>query len=137
MFREFFLEPYQKIYGFYKANGAEIVVHHSDSYAANLVPTMIEMGIDVFQGAVDTNNIPQLLQNYGGKIAVMGGLNNGKIDVPGWTPELVAAEVEKVCRECGTKYFIPCLTAGGPGSTFPGVYQCVSENIDRMSKILF
>jgi hypothetical protein len=29
---------------------------------------------------------------------------------------------------------IPCLTRGGPTSTFPGVYEAVDEEIDRMSK---
>jgi len=137
MFREFFLEPYQRFYGFLKANGVELIIHHNDAYSANLVPTMIDMGIDVWQGPVDTNDLPALLQQYGPKLSLMGGLNNGKIDVPDWTPELVSAEVEKVCRACGTKYFIPCMTAGLSGSVFPGVYDCVSENIDRMSKILF
>ena len=32
------------------------LVHHSDSYAATLVPSMIEMGIDVWQGCMETNN---------------------------------------------------------------------------------
>jgi uroporphyrinogen-III decarboxylase len=44
MFAEFFLPAYKKIYGFYKANGTELVVHHNDAYSANLVPYMIEMG---------------------------------------------------------------------------------------------
>ncbi|MDR3343524.1 MAG: hypothetical protein LBT14_12230 [Treponema sp.] len=35
-----------------KSHGVEIIVHHSDSYTANLVPQMIEMGIDVFQGNI-------------------------------------------------------------------------------------
>ena len=30
--------------------GVDVIVHHSDSYAATLVPYMIEMGIDVWQG---------------------------------------------------------------------------------------
>ena len=137
MFREFYLEPYQRIYGYYKAHGVEVIVHHSDSYAANLVPSMIEMGIDVWQGAVTTNDIPSLLAQYGSKLTIMGGLNNGILDKVDWTPEAVAEEVERMCRSCGNKYFIPCLTSGLPGSTYPGVYQCVSENIDRMSKLLF
>lgn len=137
MFEEFIVPSYKKIYGYYKSHGVELIVHHSDSYAANLVPYMIEMGIDVFQGCINTNNIPELIKKYGGKISFMGGLNNGVLDVHNWTEELIASEVEKVCRECGKLYFIPCLTAGGPGSTYPGVYDAVSRQIDRMSGILF
>lgn len=137
MFNEFILPAYKKIYGYYKENGIEIIVHHSDSYAANLVPAMIEMGIDVWQGCISTNNIPELIKKYGGQISFMGGINNGIVDVPDWTPELIAQETEKVCRECGKLYFIPNATMGGPDSTYPGVYDAVSAEIDRMSKKMY
>ncbi|NLL39248.1 MAG: uroporphyrinogen decarboxylase [Clostridiales bacterium] len=137
MFEEFIVPSYKRIYGYYKSHGVELIIHHSDSYAANLVPYMIEMGIDVFQGCVDTNNVPELIKKYGGKISFMGGLNNGILDVHNWTEELIATHVEKVCRECGKLYFIPCLTAGGPGSTYPGVFEAVSKHVDRMSSLLF
>jgi hypothetical protein len=137
MFDDFFLEPYKQVYGYYKSHGVEVIVHHSDSYAANLVPEMIEMGIDVFQGCVTTNNVPELVKKYGGKISFMGDLNNGVMDKEDWTPELVKAEVERACRNNGKLYFIPCLTQGGPGSTFPGVYEAVSAEINRMSGEMF
>ena len=53
MFDEFLLEPYKEIYGYYHSHGVELVIHHSDSYAATLVPSMIEMGIDVWQGCME------------------------------------------------------------------------------------
>ena len=137
MFDEFIFPSYKKIYGYYKSHGVELVIHHSDSYAATLVPYMIDMGIDVFQGCLDTNNVPELIRKYGGKISFMGAINNGIVDIPGWTDELVAQYVEKTCRECGKLYFIPCCTAGGPGSSFPGVFEAVTREIDKMSKALF
>lgn len=72
MFDEFLLEPYKEIYGYYHSHGVELVIHHSDSYAATLVPSMIEMGIDVWQGCMETNNLPELIRKYGGKISFMG-----------------------------------------------------------------
>jgi hypothetical protein len=137
MFEEFLLPAYKKIYGFYKDNGVEIIVHHSDSYAANLVPFMIEMGIDIFQGAMKTNNIPDLIEKYGGRISIMGGLHSGEVDFPGWTKEIIAAEVEKACRTNGKLFYIPCVTHGGPASHFPGVYEVINAEIDRMSKEMF
>ncbi|PKM61199.1 MAG: uroporphyrinogen decarboxylase [Firmicutes bacterium HGW-Firmicutes-4] len=137
MFAEFFLPAYKKIYGFYKDNGVELVVHHSDSYAANLVPFMIEMGIDIWQGVMNTNNIPGLIKEYGGKISFMGGIHSGLVDFPGWTPEIVADYVEKACRDNGKLYFIPCQTSGLPIDNFEGVYATVSKEIDRMSTILY
>lgn len=77
MFAEFIVPAYKKIYGFYKANGVELVVHHSDSYAANLVPLMIEMGIDIWQGCISNNNVPELIKQYGGQIcSFMGDIDN-------------------------------------------------------------
>jgi hypothetical protein len=137
MFDEFYLPAYKKIYAYYKSHGVELIVHHSDSYAATLVPQMIEMGVDIYQGCMTSNNVPELVKKYGGKISFMGDLNNGVLDKPDWTKELVRSEVERACRNNGKLYYIPCLVMGGPGSTFPGVYEAVDEEIDRMSKEMF
>lgn len=137
MFEDFFLESYKQIYGYYKANGVKLIVHHADCYAATLVPNMIEMGIDIWQGPQSTNNIPALIEKYGGQISFMGGIDSGWIDRPDWTQEQVSATVRRVCDECGTKYFIPCLSQGLSFSTFPGVYEATSEEIARISKEKF
>ena len=128
MFDEFLLEPYKKIYGFWKANGVEVIVHHSDSYVADLIPSMIEMGVDVHQGTLDTNRIPEQIRNYGGKLSFMGGLNNGKYDKPDWTRDEIRTGLAGLLEETkGMKYLIPALTMGEPGAIFPGVYDCVDE----------
>lgn len=137
MFDEFFLEPYTRIYSYYKEHGVELVVHHSDSYAATLVPSMIKMGVDVWQGCAQTNNIPELVKQYGGQISFMGGLDNILVDFEGWTQENCRKVVRKICDECGTKYFIPCIMQGGPGSVFPGVYAALTQEIDAYSEEVF
>jgi hypothetical protein len=115
----------------------EIIVHHSDSYAADLVPEMIEMGIDVFQGAVSTNNIPELIKQYGGQITIMGGLDNGKYDREDWTREKVRAGLKELLEGTGSKYIIPALTMGGPETTYPGLYEAVSEIVGEFDEIYF
>jgi hypothetical protein len=137
MFAEFFVPAYQKIYGTYKSNGVELVIHHSDSYAANLVPSMIEMGIDIWQGCSTTNNVPELIKQFGGKISFMGDIDNGVVDREDWTPELIAKEVRRACETNGKLYFIPNTTMGGPMSSYPGVYEETSKAIDKMSKEMF
>lgn len=134
MFREFIVPAYKKIYGYWKENGVQLIIHHSDSYCANLVEDMIDIGIDIWQGAMTTNNLPEVIRKYGGRIAVQGGIDNGLVDRPDWTPENCMKYTRAVCEACGTKYFIPSTTMGGPESTFPGVYDCVDECIDQMSK---
>ena len=113
------------------------LVHHSDSYRETLVPEMIEMGIDIWQGALSTNNLPKIINEYGEKITIMGGIDNGKIDRVDWTKEKILEETERVCKLCGTKFFIPCATMGGAGSSYEGVYEAVSESIDILSDRMF
>ena len=138
MFEEFIVPAFKKIYGTYKDNGVELVVHHSDSYVANLAGYMHEMHIDILQGCTTTNNVPELVKEWGLKgVSWMGDLDNGVIDKADWSPELVAREVRRACETNGKHYFIPCLAAGGPGSTYKGVYEAVSKEIDKMSKEMF
>ena len=137
MFREFVKPAYMKIYGYYKAHGVDLIIHHSDSYAATLVPDMIDMGIDVWQGVMNTNNIPELIQKYGGQITFMGGIDSATVDFEGWTEEVVAEQVRKACEANGKLYFIPCTSQGLPISTYPGVYEAVGRAIDAMSREMF
>lgn len=137
MFKDFFVEPYKRLYGFWKDNGIELVVHHSDSYGANLVPHMIEMGIDIWQGVMTTNDTPKLIEKYGKQITFMGQIDNGPVDTVDWKPEIIAEHVEKACTTCGKSHFIPCLTQGMFYSSFPGVYDETTRAIDRMSKQMF
>ena len=131
MFAEFFVEPYKEVYGYYHDHGVEFVFHHNDSYSANLVPYMIEMGIDVWQGAMEGNNFPEMLEKYKGQIAFMGNIDNKFVDFDGWTPE----DVDRVAREHLDGYdfpsYIPCISQGGPGSTFSGTYVELVKAIDR------
>ena len=135
MFDEFITPAYKKIYGYYKDHGV-LVIHHNDAYSATLVPSMIEMGIDIWQGPTPTNNIPELIEKYGGQITFMGEIETKELDLPDWTQEKVAAEVERACLKCGCHSFIPCLTAGTPLTAFPGVGEAVSKEIAKMSEKL-
>ena len=137
MFEDFFLPSYKRIYGAYKKMGAELIVHHSDSYGASLVPYMIELGVDIWQGVLSTNNTPSLIKKYGGKISFMGNIDSGIVDCPGWNKELIRKTAEKACRECGKLYFIPCLTQGLNKSTFAGVYEAADDAIEECSRLYF
>ena len=139
MFREFIKPAFAKIYKFWKEeNGCSLLIHHSDSYAAELVPDMVDMGVDIWQGAVSENNLPELTRKFAGKIAFHGGLDNGKLDKKDWTKEsITGALIDIIEKTNGGKGLIPGFTMGGPGSTFPGAYEWASEEIDRLSKEYF
>lgn len=132
MFADFFLDAYKEIYGYYHDHGVEFVVHHSDSYCANLVPYMIEMGINVWQGCMHTNNVPELVQKYGDKITFMGEIDNKFVDFDGWTVEDCEKAAVGAIERVGTmKGFIPCITQGGPGSVYKGTYRALWNAIDN------
>ena len=137
MFDEFLLPAYKQIYGYYKEHNV-LIVHHNDGFSATLVPSMIEMGIDIWQGVLPVNDLPALLDKYEGQITFMGEIETRVIDLPDWTEEKVAAAVERAINKVGARRsFIPCLTAGLGISHFPGVYDAVDAQIDRMSRKLF
>ena len=139
MFAEFYLDAYKELYGAFREGGVELVIHHSDSYAATLVPYMIEMGIDIWQGVMKSNDISELIRKYGGKISFMGGIDSAEVDYEGWSKDVVAEKVREACETYGKdkKFFIPNASQGLPVSTFPGVYEAISEEIDKMSKEMF
>lgn len=64
----------------------------------------------------------------------MGDIDSASIDFEGWTEEIVAREADRACRECGKHYFIPSASQGLPVSTYPGVYEELSRQIDLCSK---
>lgn len=136
MFEEFFLPAYKDIYGFWKSQGVEVIVHHSDSFGATLVPHFIDMGVDVWQGVLSCNNIPELLNTYGNKITYMGGIDSSYFDTDKFNSLEADEYVLELCRSCGCRNFIPCLTQGGPRSIYSGVYDSVSSSIRRASEIL-
>lgn len=133
MFEEFFLEGYKELYGWYKDHGVELICHHSDSYAATLVPYMIEMGVDVWQGCMQSNNLPELCEKYGDKITFMGGVDCELVDIPDWTPELIEQVVTDLVDQMDKKHFIPCISQGGPIATYPGVYDCIDATVAKIN----
>ena len=137
MFSDYFVEPYKEIYKYYHDHGVELIFHHADSWCVSIVPQMIEMGIDVWQGCMESNNVGELVKKYGGQITFMGDIDNKSVDFVGWTQEDARNAVRRACDRCGPKYFIPCITQGGPGSVFPGTYAALCEEIDLYSEEVF
>lgn len=137
MFEDFFVDAYKEIYGYYKSHGCELVVHHSDSYGATLVPAMIEMGIDVWQGCMSSNNLPELTRQYEGKIAFMGGFDGADFDTEDWNKDDIKQKVWTMLDACTPKAYIPCIAQGGPGSIYDGVYDAIMDAIDEYNVAKF
>lgn len=132
MFEEFYVDAYKQVYGYYKSHGCQLIIHHSDSYGATLVPLMIEMGIDVWQGPCASNNIPELVKQYEGQITFMGGFDGADYDTPDWDKDDIAERVSAFLDQFDSpKGYIPCVIQGGPGSIYDGVYETIFDTIQK------
>ena len=78
-----------------------------------------------------SNNVPELIKKYGGKMTFMGRIDNKLVDFEGWTQADCTKAAVDAMEECGNKYFIPCITQGGPGSLYEGTYKGLWDAIDK------
>lgn len=130
---EIFKPRYEKLYGYIRSRGVQ-VIHHADSYMANIVEDMVDCHINVWQGVLPTNDVPALLRQLDGRMLLMGDLDAGAFDFEGWTQDDIEKEVRRAVGECqGLKGFIPCITYGLSESIFPGVYEGISQAIDKVN----
>ena len=129
VWREFFKEPYKRLYDYLHENGI-IVIHHSDSYVEPIAEDIADTGADILQGLVPTNDIVAIHERLGGRMVLMGGVDS-IIDREDVSREEIRREVRRVMDSYGSlRYFIPGITYGGPGSLFPEVLTAVTEEID-------
>ena len=134
--REFFKEPYRRLYSYLHENNV-LVIHHSDSFCEPIVEDMAETGADVWQGVLPTNNIEEITKKLDGRMALMGGVDSG-IDRADATEEEIRAEARRVLDAYGRlPNFMPSYTYGGPGTIFPHVEPIISDEIERYNKERF
>ena len=130
MWREFFKEPYRKIYGYIRSQGL-VAIHHADSYLAPIVEDMAEIGIQCWQGVLPENDIPALQERLAGRMILMGGIG-AAIDTPDSTEEQIRKYVRGVLNACGPGgHFIPSITYGLAVAIFPHVDPIINDEIDR------
>lgn len=135
--REFFKEPYREIYGMMKKEGI-ITMHHADSYCQPIAKDMVEVGIDIWEGILPSNDIQQIKKDTNYKLTLMGGIDAAVVDHADASEETIRAEVARACKEYHEGgCFIPCLTYGGEGSIYPHVNAIIMDEIRNQSKIYF
>jgi methanogenic corrinoid protein MtbC1/uroporphyrinogen-III decarboxylase len=133
--REFFKEPYRKFYSYIRSQGI-VAIHHADSYCAPIVEDMVDIGIQIWQGALPENDIPKLLEQLDGRMVLMGGIG-AAIDRADTTEEEARTYVRQVLHDCCPYgHFIPCITYGAPGTVFKHVDPFINAEIDAYNQIL-
>lgn len=136
VWREFFKEPYRRLYSYLHENNV-LILHHSDSFCEPIVEDMVEIGIDVWQGVLPTNNIPELTKRLDGRMALMGGID-AVIDRADASEDEIRGEVRRCLKAYGDlPHFMPAMTYGGPGTIFPEVENVIIDEIDRYNKERF
>ena len=131
--RDFFKEPYRKLYTYLHDNGV-LVMHHSDSFLEPLVDDLAEIGVDVLQGVLPSNDIVKLTKQLDGRMALMGGVDS-VIDRTDAGEDEIRREVQRVLKEYGElPHFIPSITYGGPGTIFPHVEPVIIDEVQRYNR---
>ena len=128
--RELFKEPYKKLYDYLHSDNV-IVMHHGDSYMEPLVEDMADIGVDIWQGVLNTNNIAAISEKVGDRMLLMGGVDS-VIDRADATEEEIRKETRRALDEYGKlKGFWPGITYGGPGTIYPEVGATIIDEINK------
>ncbi|SHI07918.1 Uroporphyrinogen decarboxylase (URO-D) [Sporobacter termitidis DSM 10068] len=108
-FRELLMPHYERLYGYMKKRGV-LIQHHADCYCTGIEKDMVDLGIDMWQGVLPSNDIPLIQKNTGGKLLLMGGLEQGLIDQADVTEDIVRAEVRRAIDAYAPGgAFLPCI----------------------------
>ncbi|MCQ2500743.1 MAG: uroporphyrinogen decarboxylase (URO-D) [Lachnospiraceae bacterium] len=128
--REFIKPQYVEQYKYMKDHGV-IIMHHSDSFLEPIVEDMVDLGIDIWQGALPQNDIPKLQKQLEGRMVLMGGIDAAVVDREDSTPEEIRANTREACEKYAPGgHFIPCITYGAPGCLFPQADPNINAEID-------
>ena len=138
VWREFIKPQYEKCYKVLKDAGV-IIMHHADSFCEHIIEDMVDIGIDIWQGALPENDLVRLQKELDGRMVMMGGCDMSKIDLPDSTEDVIRAETRRACETYSPLgYFIVSFTYGGPGDViFKHVDPIMADEIAAFNKEKF
>jgi len=103
VFERFYRQPMQRAINLAKSYGI-LVFHHDDGDCRQLIPRLIEMGINVLnpiQWRCGNWDLPALKADYGGKLCFHSAVDN-QYTLPFGTPDDVRAEVRMLAQTLGS-----------------------------------
>lgn len=107
-----FIKPLERRYVERIHEAGALYIHHSCGYITQIVPDLAEIGVDAIEPVMMQNNVDQILDQYGDKITVMGGIDNQMIDIPESTEDQIRAEVRRAMDAYGHRgRYIPFYIA--------------------------
>ncbi len=90
------IKPYQaKLYWAAKKHGV-LVIQHSDGKIEDIIPDLIEIGVDILNIQRECNDWQRITQKYGDQITLWGGVSARTLDIG--SPKEIIKEVEECCQ---------------------------------------
>ena len=107
------IKPHQREIAEAIHDNGMIYMHHADCICQPIVEDMVEIGIDIWQGAIAQNDIVKIQQITKGQLAIVGGIDGPKIDVQGISDDAIRAEVRRaIDTYCPAGRFFPSIPNG-------------------------
>ncbi|MDR0817775.1 MAG: hypothetical protein LBN35_03965 [Clostridiales Family XIII bacterium] len=133
MFREVLKPHYTRLYRYIKSRGV-LVQHHADCFCQGLERDMVDMGIDMWQGAVPSNDIVQMIKNTEGKLLILGGIDQEIIDHADADEADIRAEVRRaIDAYAPAGSYLPCAASVVP--VHDGILDIVVDECDKYGEI--
>ncbi len=134
LFAELFAPAYRRINDWIHAHTSAKTFYHSCGSNRELLPTFIEMGVDIFnpvQVTAEGMAAEQLAADFGGRIVFWGGGINTQSTLCHGTPQQVAAEARQRCQVFGSRggyVFNPIhnVQAGTPPENLVAMLEAVA-----------
>lgn len=110
-----FIKPIEERY-IEKIHGYGMLYHHhSCGYITQIVPDLVEMGVDILDPLMVENDVEGLMKKYGNRMCFAGGIDNKIIDGCDSTPEERRAELERAFNTYSKlgrwlPFYIPSVT---------------------------
>ena len=112
IYRDMLKPNYKRLYDYCHSRGI-LVQHHCDCFIEPFAIDFAEIGIDMWQGALPTNDIVKIqkeLDEKGLNMLMMGGLEAAIVDNELATEEEIRAEVRRAIDTYGPGgHFLPCI----------------------------
>ncbi len=133
LWREF-IKPIERRYADRIHELGMIYLHHSCGYIKQIIPDLVEIGVDALEPVMLKNDVDDILKNYGEKITILGGVENRIVDAPDAAEEQIREEVRNSMdkyahlssRFCS--YYIP---------TNEQHFNIFNDELDKYGKELF
>lgn len=130
-----FIKPNEKRYVERIHEYGMLYMHHSCGYIQQIIPDLVEIGVDAINPVMVQNDVDYILENYGDKITVVGGLDNQLMETPGTTAEEIQTEIRtRMDRYMNRGRYIPYFVPNN--QRVYGIYSDVVNSYGREINIL-